>query len=94
MESNLPLKRSITYEDKDEEMEIARKKIRECGYLQPTFNTEGNGMTAARGNGMMAAGGSRHIEASLNMIGGCTQSTEEGRAIHENDEQDNGMPIE
>jgi hypothetical protein len=81
MVSNSPLKRSITYEDEDEEMEIARKKFRECGYTQPAFN-------AIEGNFAAAPGGSRHIDDKVNVTGGSMQSTEEGRAT------DEGMPVD
>ena len=90
MSSSSPLKRNITYQDEEEEMEIARKKVRESGITQLEFNP-------ALGNSTMVEGSNeiRGEAVGANMTRGREQiGGEDDRANRETNEQDDGMPVD
>ncbi|KAF8716420.1 hypothetical protein AX14_012357 [Amanita brunnescens Koide BX004] len=90
MSSSSPLKRNITYQDEEEEMEIARKKVRESGITQPEFNPALGNSTTAEGSNEI-----RGEAVGANMTRGREQiGREDDRANCETNEQDDGMPVD
>jgi hypothetical protein len=88
MATSSPLKRSITYEDNEEEMEIARKKLRESGTAQALFNTE-------QGNSTMAVRVSGQNDIGLIKTRGSEHMGEEVERANDGIEGENdGMPVD